>query len=257
LAKKTPATWLETLATLAKRNGAVELTPLEWPDDQGSPPTFRVRVLEMDFETLTVERPASPDAASCVGREAPLRVLAIDGRARWEFLTTVIGATAVPLNPVTRVLALKLQMPTVATSAQRRDHFRASTAGVTLEPALVIALPDNPAIPVTSLAERPSFPATVVNISGGGIGLDAPQRAAPIVFKFSRFKVWIDLPTSEQPIEVDASVAHFEPQPGGNSYVGLHFEFGDDDEAKRIADEVCRFSAWQQRQALSREAERA
>lgn len=97
-----------------------------------------------------------------------------------------------------------------------------------------------------------SFTAKLLNLSGGGMGVETPQRIGPIVRQIIYYRSVIRLPNTEQVIETAAEMRFVEPREGGTHYLGLRFDFLNPTHKRQCVDAVCKFCAWFQRQQLQR-----
>lgn len=251
----TDMTWHETLAALCRRNGTVEVRPI--PRHEVLTPTFRVRLLSFGDGGLVIERPQKIDAGRYLVRGADVRVLAADGDNRWELDTTVDGPATCALNEQTVVPALRLTQPWSARSGQRRQFFRVNTSSARLAPVVLQPIEEtNPFVLPASreFADDPARPfnARLLNIGGGGLGVEAPQRVAAKLARHMRYRCGLNLPQLSGPLLLIARVVHLEPMPDGTAYLGLYFEFEDSHHRQHCADEICRFTAWFQRQERRR-----
>lgn len=231
-------------------------------------PTYRVRLLSLEGGVL-VERPQSADAARYLRDGTVLRVLAAEKDDRWEFVAAVAGQELHALNRATKVPAVRLSPTGAARSAQRRSFFRVSAAGVPLKPVWLRPMEGvKPAPSPAELEANPGqlaaeplaaplylhepFPTTLLNVGGGGIGVEAPLRVAQQLPRILSYSARLELPTLPRAIDVATKLVHLQPRDDGTHYMGLAFEFADPAAKRRDVDLLCKFTTWLQRQQLQR-----
>lgn len=260
--------WEECLAELNKRDGAVEITGLSaqrHPSNdsakQNVAPSFRVRLLAWRPTGLVVDRPTNPEEAHYFQQGAVVRVLVVDGPARWELLTTVSSRVRFRLNEQSVVSAIVLTRPHEVNSVQRREFFRVSTAAVkippvTLKPILpkpVVGGANDEAEPVFGPQPRLlQFNGKLVNAGGGGMGVEASNDVAFTLNLCRRYHCVVELPSMDQPLEVDCTLVHLETIANQMHYLGLRFETANAAARRRVEDQICHFTSWLQRQQLQR-----
>ncbi|MCX5661132.1 MAG: PilZ domain-containing protein [Planctomycetota bacterium] len=96
------------------------------------------------------------------------------------------------------------------------------------------------------------FHAKLLNLSGGGMGVETPQRIGPIARQIIYYRCQIRLPNVDQIIETAAEMRFVEEREGGTYYLGLHFDFLNPAHKRQCVDAICKFCAWHQRQQLQR-----
>ena len=121
------------------------------------------------------------------------------GQNRWMFSTTNLGYVDFQLNPRNNVQAMRLVLPEKVERCQRRNYYRVETAALRLpnvdiwpllDPKTVVVAEranelkvemdrvNDPAVQVDDETEMimpevgPRFTAQLVNIGGGGVGLN-------------------------------------------------------------------------------------
>lgn len=260
-----PDLWRPRLAMLAARNGAVEVTADTTAAD-GAPmaPTFRVRLLEFGDDVIRLEKPShavAPEAGRWLREGATVIVLVVDKSDRWEFTTRIKGFVMHDLSEKVKVSAIEIAPPTRMHSGQRRAFFRVSTAGVAMKPVRLTPIAVEATVPASQDA-TPKFPAQpftgrLLNIGGGGMGVEAPQRVASQLADSVRYRCRLELPTVGEALEVNVKTVHLEPREGGTHYLGMRFEFEDAADQRRCEQQVVRFTTWLQRQQIQRTKERA
>jgi c-di-GMP-binding flagellar brake protein YcgR len=173
-----------------------------------------------------------------------------------------LTASATPMR------AMALVPPTQVHRAQRRSFYRVAIAGINLLPVQLTPLSEA-ASPQIGLADNANlheqvqdtnktmyaeagatFHARLVNISGGGIGVEVPRQHAQTAQTANRLSCVMSLPRLPRPLSVDCVPVHRHLQSDGSLYLGLEMILADAVQRRRIGDLVCRFTAWHQRQQL-------
>lgn len=262
--------WRPILEAMSLRNGGVEVTGMGAAAEGVVPPSYRVRLLAFNDNGLIIERPSQAEAGKHLAQGARARILLVQGDQRWELWTTVTHYSAFTLNGNARVMAVHLTQPNDVRTGQRRSFFRASTVGARMEPVVLTPMPaaeveagataglsDQATAQQQAMAVGPqSFKGKLINLGGGGIGVEAPQRAAAVVKAISRFQCRITLAAGEEPVEVIARIVHLQPLEGGTHYLGMCFEFADRMQKQRVTGRIQKFTAGLERQQLQRTGRR-
>lgn len=97
----------------------------------------------------------------------------------------------------------------------------------------------------------------LVNIGGGGMGMTVNENAARRMLRAKKIHCKVALPTLNQPLELNVRVAHSQQQSRDVHYMGMQFIFHRPAARDQVADKLCYFAAWLQRQRLNRRAQRA
>lgn len=265
---------------MSERDGVVEITgqcaqrdPSANPDPskidpkrqqnvtQNVAPSFRVRLFAYRPAGMVVDRPANPEEAHYFQQGAIVRMLVVDGSARWELMTTVSTRVKFRLNEHSVIPAIVLSRPHEVSSVQRREFFRVSTAAAKLPQ--VRLLPVKHSIETTDSADaqpeafgpqpelRP-FGGVLVNVGGGGMGVEVPAEVAFTLSLCTQYRCVVNLPSMDKPLEVDCTLVHLETLTGGMHYLGLRFETGTVGARRRVEDQICHFTSWLQRQQIQR-----
>ncbi len=252
--------WKECLHQIFERNGGLEISV----DQQGASAlgghessgghadvVWRVRLLRLNDREMMVERPAAMGHSFSLPVGTSLIAAMSVGQNRWMFRTTITGEVA---RSMTGPGGLVLAMPEHVERCSRRSAFRISTAEMRLplvtcwpllDPASVVAaevanraaileaqrgtspslqLSDDSALVLPEVG--PSFPAKLMNVGGGGVGL-LIERADQSAAERSRL-LWlrVDLrPRIALPIAMTARVVHVHNNSEGQLYYGAAFDF--------------------------------
>lgn len=232
------------------------------------PPTYRSRLLLFNENGLIVERPTQADAAVHLAVGSRARLLAVQGDQRWEVWSTVTHYSSFSLNGTMKVTAIHLTPPADARTGQRRGYFRASAVSAKLDPILMTPIAPEGTDPAANVGESATpqqralaaafqpFKARLVNIGGGGVGIEAPQKAAPLVKAIKHYTCRLVLPTLDEPVDVVARTVHLAPLEGGTHYMGMAFEFADRLQKQLLTARIQRFTADLERQQLQRTGRR-
>ena len=98
----------------------------------------------------------------------------------------------------------------------------------------------------------PAFRATLVNIGGGGVGLQVPAGEASGVGRHRLHWLRFPLPGSDSPpLCVTAKLMHWHLEAGNTTYMGMMFDFSFNPSHKRfVTQQITRAVAIQQREQL-------
>ena len=258
--------WRHSLLQLRDRRGAIELTLPSNADDAGhthSPSLiWRVRVLDLTDEHLVVEQPAALGAPFPLDAGVQLVGIIAIGQNRWMFLTSLLGSAQATDDRGRQVNALKLALPQSVERCQRRAFYRMSALTLELPPVDAWPLLDAHSAAVAQAACRarfqteepapradedpetdlalplvgPSFPATLSNIGGGGVGLIVTQdHAGALNASNSLFYLSIQLgDLLPAPIAVTARLRHSHIDSAHNTHAGFAFDFATDPAHERF-----------------------
>jgi c-di-GMP-binding flagellar brake protein YcgR len=146
------------------------------------------------------------------------------------------------LNDKTRVPAVVIEHPHTVRSGQRREFYRVPAVGCDVDS--IVMLPDG----ADADSDAKSFNATLVNVSGGGIGVSAPSNVGSRVALDDAYVCRIMLPMLKFPLMIPVQIKRIDETERGRYYLGLQFNFAEDEPgAQRLIDEICRFAAHLQR----------
>lgn len=246
--------WTEAIERAKVRNAPVELQRLSPGGRDEFAPMLKSRMLGYDNQHIVVEEPAGSGAEEMLEGDAPLMLYIIEGDDRWEIETKALERGRFALNASVRVAAVRLAPPTAVGKAQRRNFYRADVAGVVDDPVQVRV-----AIPYAQQEghEIIDFEGRLVNIGGGGMGLTVDERSARHMLRAEKVHCRVSLPTLDQPLELPVRVCHSQHEARDMHYMGLQFVFQRDAIRDQVADKLCYFAAWLQRQRLNRRSKRS
>jgi c-di-GMP-binding flagellar brake protein YcgR len=246
--------------------------------EEGRHLIWRVRLLEVSETELLVEAP------SAIGKPISLdtgvevvAVLAI-GQNRWMFRTEKLGDDTLELRG-RHIGVVRLRMPDSVERCQRRNFYRVETAELRLpeveiwpllDPkSVVLAERDNevrfqsrdgaglatePQAEVLMPDVGPQFRASLLNIGGGGLGLDVRPQDSHILGRHKLYWIRFALPPDlSTPICATAKLAHSHQQSNQHVYAGMAFDFSFNPGHQRfVVEQICRYVAIKQRAQLQR-----
>ena len=271
--------WRRCLHDLCARHGSLEIAVAsEFETGEGRHLIWRVRLHEVTDQELVVEAP------SAIGEPIELdtgvevvAVLAI-GQNRWMFRTEKIGDGRLDLRG-RQIGVVRLRMPDAVERCQRRNFYRVETAELRLpeveiwpllDPkSVVLAERDNevrlqsrdgtglatePQTDVLMPDVGPQFRASLLNIGGGGLGLDVRPEDSPVLGRHKLYWIRFALPPDlSTPICATAKLAHCHNQSNQHVYAGLAFDFSFNPGHQRfVVEQICRYVAIKQRAQLQR-----
>jgi c-di-GMP-binding flagellar brake protein YcgR len=261
------------LRQLQERNGGVDVACFSDEDDarddglerlETAP--LRSRVLACALDRIVLERPSSPAAVGRFHKGQLVRFRLIDGDLRLDCICPILAQQNFALNARVNLTAFVLGAPSRVESAQRRQYFRVNVAGFVNPPhvhqrqgeAAVMLRPRISAQDLLRLQENhahlelDAFRVHLHNISGGGVGVVAPQRASELVQRFLDYELLLTLPTFDDTILIPVRQVHRRRRDNGTHYLGLMFLFEDVQQRTQVVNEICRFTTWHQRRQLQR-----
>ncbi|MEM9064653.1 MAG: flagellar brake protein [Planctomycetota bacterium] len=242
--------WRECLRQITERGGGIELTPARLETDGClSDLLMRVRVFDLTDEYVLVEVPNAAGGRLDLEPGQPLIGVMSIGQNRWMFHTTVIGTTHRGNER-----CLKLEPPVGVERCQRRGFYRISTASLSLPEVNCWPLLDPRATSMAEAASRaliqerrasgatgpvdadvresvlpevgPPFRASLVNVSGGGLGLVVTPQDRGAVDELKHYWLAVDLGDPVGlPVCMATKVVHTHIDSGMNLYCGMAFEF--------------------------------
>lgn len=258
--------WRDSLNGLVERNGPIEIS-VDSPENTKDL-IWRVRLLDMDDESLVVEQPSTMHVDVPLENGTELVGGISIGQNRWMFRSRVIEHTDFNTRFGT-TKALRLVMPMNVERCQRRNFYRTSTTSLSLPPIRVYKL-NNPesALPlevatqsavIDALAHgtcndpfdlaKPdlgeSLSSSMINIGGGGVGLLIPAAEVAVLNKHHLFWMRLDLtPSVPIPLGLTARLAHTRVDSSGDVHAGFAFDFIRNRAYEPfVAEQVCRYVA--------------
>jgi c-di-GMP-binding flagellar brake protein YcgR len=251
--------WHPTLVSLARHNGAVDLSTVA---EEGEAVTYRTRLLALEDDgVLLVERPGQPGVSHRLQEGVAVELVAVEQGHRWKGRCEVLGFSDYHLNAATKVRAVRLSGPGEVTSAQRRYFFRVDIAGSQVQPAVLV--------PMWNIGDEESsagavyepvvgaepIHANLLNVSGGGVGVRVnvtPQLVAALK-KGEIYRCVLMLPTIARPLELTARLVHLRPRKDRTAYLGLQFVLDGSARQRQVQDQIIRFATDMERQQLRRQ----
>jgi hypothetical protein len=247
--------WRDCLRKVYERGGALEITVDRGTGedaDRGADLAWRVKIVQLHDDSIVVEPPSACGSTIPLSPNIRLVAAMTVGQNRWMFHTRTLCHTESARGGI-KLLAL--EMPENVERCTRRSFFRISTVGLRLpsvqcwpllDPTSVVAAEAANRVQMQSLIERgsvmdyelddpdsimlpkvgPMFRASLLNISGGGVGLMLkPEEGRALdarPFIWMRLDLRPDIPA---PIGVTSRVAHSHIDSAHNLYAGVAFDF--------------------------------
>ena len=272
--------WRRCLEQIRDRNGAIEIAiagPGDEPAEHGRHLVWRVRLLGIHPDELIIEPPMTLGQKIPVTTGVELVGIISVGQNRWMFNTSNLGLMEFDLNDRRRVTAMRLAMPQSVERCQRRSYFRMETAAIVLPEVEVWPLLDPKSVLLAERANEmqfeedrtgnkrarsidpddemilpevgPKFNATLLNIGGGGLGLQVAPQDAQMLARHKIFWLRFSLPPElTTPICATAKLAHTSVDSTQHTYAGMAFDFSFNPVHQRfIVEQICRFIEMQQR----------
>ncbi len=256
--------WNKTIQALAERNESVEVVLVSQGDEHRLPSApdadvqpCRMRVLSSEPNgEMILQRSNASEPAAEMNRGAIVEVLLSDNGQRWRAVSEVLEGFYYKLNAQQRIRAVRLSPPHDIQSAQRRAFFRADMLGADLDMVLLEPVESTPSD--ATGAEREEIDlrlkARLVNISGGGLGVNVPVRReiVTLIRENRQYRCRINLPEIDESIDVRVQLIHLRRPTPQVLYLGLEFRFDDSAQRKRTEDLIVRFTTWMQRRQIRR-----
>lgn len=240
--------WRDCLWQIYERGGAIEIS-LARPgqsESGGGDLIWRVKILRLSEDEIVVAQPAAFGRTIPIGSEVSLIGAMSIGQNRWMFRTVVTSRGDDRLC---------LAMPDEVTRCSRRSYYRASTVGVDLpsvecwpllDPTTVVAAEvaneayardlsryhrdpagEPPEQPQLLPQVGPGFEASLVNLSGGGLGLTVEPSEAAGLDRVRHLWLRVALDDGERaPVALTGRVVHSHIDSGQKVHLGVAFEFG-------------------------------
>jgi hypothetical protein len=279
--------WRRCLEDIAQRQGAIEIAIARPDDDEESHHhlVWRVRLLEMRNGEIIVETPTTLGQDIDLKDDVSLVAIFTIGQNRWMFASSVLGHTKYVLNERNKMVALRLQVPDRVERCQRRRYYRVDTVAVNLPKVTIWPLLDPKTVTVAERANElqfqaevngnalpaqelsatqrleavmpdvgPMFTGTLVNLGGGGLGLNVTSSESHLLNRTKMFWMRFTLPPElSTPICATGKLVHSHRDSTQDVYAGLVFDFTFNPSHQRfVADQICKYVALQQRAQLGR-----
>ncbi|MFI4917336.1 MAG: hypothetical protein ACIAS6_12630 [Phycisphaerales bacterium JB060] len=242
--------WRECLSQIRDRGGSLEVS-VDVGDDSAAGMAnlvWRVRLLAVDDERLVLEQPVALGQTMKLEPGLAIVVAMSIGQNRWMFRTRSIEPSAGDMRGL-----LHIEAPTLVERCQRRNFYRATTAGFNLplvqgwrlvdaETAVAAEVAsripfedDSPAGQPGMGLEAPvslmpvvagAFQGHLVNVGGGGAGLLVPPASRPSFDASGRYWLRMGLGTElPGPLAVTARCVHQHLDSSQNLHLGFAFDF--------------------------------
>ncbi|MHC4108288.1 MAG: PilZ domain-containing protein [Planctomycetota bacterium] len=281
--------WRRCLRQIHERNGALEIAVArEYRDgEDGRHLVWRVRVLGVNNAEVIIEEPTTLGKTIRLQPAIELVAILAIGQNRWMFNTKVIGTVKHQSHDQRTISALRLTMPESVERCQRRSYYRVETTGLNLPTVDIWPLLDPKSVVVAERANEleferadsgtprprgrdqkrednevvmpdvgPRFPALLLNIGGGGVGLRVQPQDAQSLTSHKLFWLRFGLPLElTTPICASAKLVHTHMDSTQHTYAGLAFDFSFNTAHQHfVVDQICRFIELQQRYQLQQQA---
>lgn len=265
--------WRRCLQQLVDHKGSLQIA-LAPNGEAGHDFIWRAKLISTTENEIFVEMPTAAGEPLPLEKGVQLLGIIAIGQNRWMFRTECLGSKS--LRSYSKEgIGLKLQMPAAVERCQRRRDYRISTDTLALPTVSSWPLldPRSVVLPERMCQMRmerfihgdsspsamqkddcmpdvgPAFDATIVNIGGGGIGLQVPSGEASGVGRHRLH--WLKFPllgTTGPELCVTAKLMHWHLEAGGTTYLGMMFDFSYNPSHKRfVTQQITRTVAIQQR----------
>ncbi len=261
--------WRQSLQRIRDRRGGLEFTidRAQGQDHDTADIVWRVRLIDFNDDTMTLEHPGAMGCAFEIAKNTPLIGIMSVGQNRWMFRTHVLSSSHGALRAAEDTL--KVAMPTTVERCMRRAFNRTRVGSINLPAVDVYPLLDPASTAPCESASRvlteqlrakgeqanisadpvmlpqvgPRFTAQLANLGGGGVGLVVDKDNKQPLDTHHLFWLSVDLrPTIPAPLVMAARLAHTHIDSQGNTYAGLAFEFGHASDHKNfILDQINHF----------------
>lgn len=270
--------WRQSLHNIYERGGGLEFAIKHGEDDGIKDLVWRVRILGISENEILIEQPGAMGQSFRIDEGVELVGIMSVGQNRWMFSTRVVGKGMNETRSGT-FPALRIQMPQNVERVMRRYSDRTSIAHLDLprvecwkllDPLSAVPVEVANRIQVEELVRNgetagasddqmalpsvgPKFEANLANLGGGGVGLVVSKEHRSGIDSGKVFWLRMDLrPTIPAPIVLTAKLAHSHIDSQQNTYAGMAFEFGINNQHKDfIIKQISRYigSLQQQRKA--------
>ena len=244
--------WRDSLHNIYERGGGLEFAIKHDSQDGIKDLVWRVRILGLSDDEILIEQPGAMGQSFRIDEGIGLVGIMSVGQNRWMFDTQVVGKT---INETRSGAfpALRIAMPDKVTRCMRRNTDRTPVTNLQLPRVECWKLLDPfSAVPV-EVANRvqieqlireggtasgcddqmalpsvgPKFEAELANLGGGGVGLVVPREHRAGIDSSKVFWLRMDLPPPiPAPIVLTAKCVHSHIDSQQNTYAGMAFEFG-------------------------------
>jgi len=248
------------LQQVHERGGSLEIAiaPTQPNDiasvESGADFIWRVRLLDLTDDEIIIEQPFA--LGKPIELEPKIQIVAIMaiGQNRWMFRTKHLQRTMYNPRYGKPVPALRLAMPDSVERCQRRNHYRVETAALSLPTVDVWPLLDPKTVLVAERANElawearergetpprmsaateefvlpevgPKFPAHLMNLGGGGVGLLVKNADSGPLHRHRLFWIRVSLPQEvSTPICATAKAVHTHMSASQDYYAGMAFDF--------------------------------
>lgn len=260
--------WRQSLEKIRARGGGLEFTVSNPKDPDSKNLVWRVRLLDYDTKTITLEHPGAMGLSFHIEPNTPLIGIISVGQNRWMFHTKTLEAKSQPSSN-TKFKALQVEMPQKVERCMRRNFDRTSTARVDLPVVNAWPLLNHASAAPVEIASRmmiqqlreqstissdafdpqmlpevgPRFEAKLANIGGGGVGLVVDRESRAHIDSAHLFWLSVDLrPAVPAPLVMAAKLAHTHIDSQQSTYAGLAFDFSQSADHKHfVIKEIDRF----------------
>ena len=244
--------WRDSLQNIYERGGGLEFAIKHEQDDAIKDLVWRVRILDLSDDEIIVEQPGAMGQSFRIDQGIELVGVMSVGQNRWMFSSTVIGK-AINETRAGHFPALRLAMPDKVVRCMRRQSERTSIAHLNLprvecwkllDPLSAVPIEVDNRVQIEQLTRSggtvtpsddqmalpsvgPKFEARLANLGGGGVGLVVDKEHRGGIDSGKIFWLRMDLrPTIPAPIVLTAKLAHAHIDSQQNTYAGMAFEFG-------------------------------
>lgn len=279
--------WRRCLDELCARGGSLEIAVAS-TDGQDAPRdlVWRVRLLALEGGALVIEQPSTLGSPVPLENGIELIVVLAIGQNRWMFRSTVMGSTTMDVRRRQDVSAFRITMPTDVERCQRRSFYRVETAQLHLPEVELWPLLDPKSVVLAERANEaqterrfaqmnmhesagvidddeflmpevgPGFSAQLVNLGGGGLGLDVKPDDTSTLNRHKLYWLKFALPPAvPTPICATAKLVHTHVQSTQHVYGGMAFDFSFNPGHQRfVVEQICRYIAVQQRAQMQRKS---
>lgn len=275
--------WRRCLEEILQRNGTLEIAVARnYTGDsaQGNHLLWRVRLLSVDDQHLTVEQPVAFGKTVELNADVELAVIIAIGQNRWMFKTRTLAALSSTGRDGRSIAAIRLAVPEQIERCQRRHHYRVQTAAINLPEVELWPLLDPKSVllaerlnelqyhrtqegivdlQTTELAEfggdsalpevGPRLSGSLLNLGGGGVGLHVSSADAAALGRHKLY--WLRfmlLPELTTPVCATGKLVHSHVESTQDIYAGLAFDFSfNPGHQQFVLEQICRYIALQQR----------